>query len=131
MEKRVVANEELYRLVKRSQPDTIDMNGRATSALFKQNDGVSVDRDGGRIEESIVNTFRSRFEKRFKGLVRVGAGVCIDNSMAVIPEPQSNEYHAEIYDDFDKTPVNNINALILADNAKVIVYENNVKWTKL
>lgn len=66
----------LYRVIIRSQPDTIDNAGRPTSALFKQENGVSVDRDGERDEQDIIGAFKDRFGKRYKGLVRVGANIC-------------------------------------------------------
>lgn len=127
MEETVQRNELLYRVIKRSQPDSMDKNGRPTSALFKQDDGVSVDRDGGRNEEVIIKTFRERFDRRFKGLVKVGAKVCIDNNMAVIPETSFNVYHAEIFENEDKVPLGQLKALILADSSDVVVYEPEVK----
>ena len=129
MDKVVKRNEMLYRAVKRSQPDTINEDGSPTSALFKQDNGVSVDRDGGRTEDEIVETFESRFTTRFKGLFRVGANVCLDHSMAVIPADKANEYHAEIFDDFNRTPLSSLNALILADAAQVVTYYSSVKWS--
>lgn len=129
MDKIVTHNEILYRAVKRSQPDAISEDGSPTSALFKQDNGVSVDRDGGRVEEEIIETFKARFTTRFKGLFRVGADICIDHSMAVIPADKTNEYHAEIFDDFDKTPLSQLNALILADSAQIVTYCSNVQWT--
>ena len=100
MEETVQENELLYRMIKRSQPDSMDEKGRPTSALFKQDDGVSVDRDGERTEEVVIKAFKDRFEKRFKGLVRVGADVCLDNNMAVIPETNCqglfNHFHKEV-----------------------------------
>ena len=50
MEATVQRNEVLYRMIKRSQPDAMDEDGHPTSALFKQENGVSVDRwwAGGR-----------------------------------------------------------------------------------
>ena len=128
MEATVQRNEVLYRMIKRSQPDTMDEDGHPTSALFKQENGVSVDRDGGREEEEIIKKFKDRFDKRFKGLVRVGAEVCIDNNMAVIPETSNNIYHAEIFDNEDKAPLGNLKALILADSSEVVIYETQVKW---
>lgn len=128
MEKTVQRNELLYRMIKRSQPDSMDEKGRPTSALFKQDNGVSVDRDGSRGEEEIIQTFKKRFDKRFKGLVRVGAKICIDNNMAVIPETSSNIYHAEIFENADKDPLGQLKALILADSSEVVTYESEVKW---
>lgn len=121
----VVRSEILYRVVKRSQPDTIDEHGKPTSALFKDDSGVSVDRDGGRSEPEVVDRFKNFFGQRFKGLVRVGADVCIDNNMAVIPD---DGYHAEIFDDFQKTPLSQLKALILADSCRVVTFENNIAW---
>lgn len=54
MEETVQRNEMLYRVIKRSQPDSMDEKGRPTSALFKQDNGVSVDRDGSRNEKIII-----------------------------------------------------------------------------
>lgn len=129
MEMCIQRNELLYRVIKRSQPNTIDNNRRPTSALFKQDDGVSVDRDGGRNEKIITETFKNRFGQRFKGLVKVGAHICLDNNMAVIPETYSNEYHAEIFENEDKEPLSLLKALILADHAEIVVYDNCVNWT--
>ncbi|BDZ77062.1 hypothetical protein [Claveliimonas bilis] len=128
METVVQREEILYRVIKRSQPDTVDNNGHPTSALFKQEDGVSVDRDGERRESTIIETFKNRFEKRFKGLVKVQASVCIDNAMAVIPETKSNIYHAEIFENTNKEPLTQLKALILADSSEMVVYDSSVEW---
>ena len=128
MEETVQRNEMLYRVIKRSQPDTIDNDGRPTSALFKQENGVSVDRDGERDEQDIIGTFKDRFGKRYKGLVRVGADICIDNNMAVIPETSSNIYHAEIFENIERDPLGQLKALILADKSEVVTYEPEVDW---
>ena len=129
MEEKVQANEVLYRGIKRSQPDSMKQ-GRPTSALFKQEDSVSVDRDGGRPEDVIIHDFGRRFQKRFKGLVKVGAQVCFDHNMAVIPETEHNLYHAEIFENEDKLPLSSLNALILADNSEVVIYDQNIEWTR-
>ncbi len=128
MEATVQRKEILYRVVKRSQPDSMDENNQPTSALFKQDNGVSVDRDGDRAEGAIIETFKSRFEKRYKGLVKVKASICLDNDMAVIPETKSNIYHAEIFENAEKAPLSQLKALILADNSEVVVYESGVEW---
>ena len=128
MEEAVQRNEMLYRVIKRSQPDTMDNDGHPTSALFKQEDGVSVDRDGERDEQDIIRAFKERFGKRYKGLVRVGANICIDNNMAVIPETSSNIYHAEIFENLERDPLGQLKALILADKSEVVTYEPEVDW---
>lgn len=128
MEETVQRDELLYRVIKRSQPDSMDRNGRPTSALFKQENGVSVDRDGKRDEAEIIDKFKERFDKRFKGLVKVGADICIDNDIAVIPETSSNIYHAEIFENTDKDPIGQLKALILADKSEVVTYQAEVNW---
>lgn len=125
---KVQKTEQLYRVVKRSQPDALNAEGKPTSALFKQDDGVSVDRDGGRLETIIIDRFKKSFNARYKGLTKVVAKVCLENDMAVIPAPTENPYHAEIFENVDKEPLSQLKALILADNAEVIDYEPKVKW---
>ena len=126
MEETVQRNELLYRVIKRSQPDSMNEKGRPTSALFKQENGVSVDRDGERSEDVIIETFKERFDKRFKGLVKVGADICIENDIVVIPETSSNIYHAEIFENVNKDPLGQLKALILADQSEVVIYEPEV-----
>lgn len=125
---KVQKTEQLYRVVKRSQPDALNAEEKPTSALFKQDDGVSVDRDGGRLEVIIIDRFKKSFNTRYKGLTKVAAKVCLENDMAVIPAPTENSYHAEIFENVDKEPLSQLKALILADNAEVIDYEPKVKW---
>ncbi|MCD8022968.1 MAG: hypothetical protein LUF30_08375, partial [Lachnospiraceae bacterium] len=48
--------------------------------------------------------------------------------MAVIPSPTENIYHAEIFENEQKEPLSQLNALILADHAEVVAYESEVKW---
>ena len=54
LSKDIQGHEQLYRAVKRSRPDWLDGNNIPTSAMFKDSNGVSVDRDGGREEPEIV-----------------------------------------------------------------------------
>lgn len=131
MEKIVQKDEILYRAIKRSRPDSLDENGNPTSALFKQEDGVSVDRDGERTEMEIIGALKQNLGKRFKGAVKVGADVCIDNGMAVIPAPTENIYHAEIYENMNKEELSSLHALILADNAQIVTIEKVTPWTNL
>lgn len=134
MEASVQRNEKLYRIVKRSKPDTLDAKGHPTSALFKDDVGVSVDRDGGRTEDRVLLDFRARFEKRFKALVRIYAAVCFDNEMVVCPAPSMNNiFHAEIYDALDierQKPLSQLEALILADQSVVVAFDENIAWTR-
>lgn len=48
--------------------------------------------------------------------------------MAVIPD---HDYHAEIFDNFQKAPLSQLNALILADSCMVVTFERDVAWVKV
>ena len=123
-------NRFLNRVIKRNAFQAIDKNGNITSALFKQVNGVSVSRDGNRKEEEIVEKLKGQFGKRFKGLAKLKAKICLNNRMAVIPEVQDDKYHASIYENVNKEPLSDINALILADNSKIVCYDKNVEWVR-
>ncbi len=81
-------------------------------------------------EDEIINTFKERFGIRFKGLVKVGAKICQENDISVIPAPTENIYHAEIFENAEKAPLGQLKALILADSAEVVILDASVKWTK-
>ena len=88
----------LYRVVRESYPDAF-INGKPTAALFMDEKGTSVDRDGGRKEEDIILCFKSRFEKRndYKTSVKIGAGECRKVGTYLNPiGNKKNIYHAEI-----------------------------------
>lgn len=68
--------ETLYRVVKRSQPDTIKYNryGKpvgVSSAFFKDKKGVSVDRKMERTEEKAIDDLSKYFKERLKGLAKL------------------------------------------------------------
>ena len=54
MEDKVQKHEMLYRAIKRSKPEWLDGNGQATSYMYKDENGNSVDRDGKRSLGEIV-----------------------------------------------------------------------------
>ena len=55
-------NELLYRAVKKTDPNSF-INDRPCAALFIDKNGVSVDRDGGRDEKEIIDSFIKRFNR--------------------------------------------------------------------
>lgn len=92
-------DEVLYRNVIMNPDFWKKKNGRPSSAVFKDSNGVSVDRDGAREEAVIVERFKSRFEGNVKAVVSVNAGYCREISTHLLPSPTSdNPYHAEIHD---------------------------------
>ena len=126
----VERDESLYRVVKRSRRDCLTRAGRATAALFKDSNGVSVDRDGGRQEDEIIRFIvKESFPKRAKGVTVVSAGCCIDVKAEVAPAPsKNNPYHANIYMSEDEK-VRKIQALKIADSSKLIYFDKDMEWT--
>ena len=49
-----IINEVLFRAIKRSQPKSITRKGKVASALFKDDNGVSVDKGDGRTTEEVI-----------------------------------------------------------------------------
>ena len=115
-------SEILYRVVKKSDPDAF-INGAPTAALFMDENGVSVDRDGGRLEENIIKKLRSRFGRRddYYTAVKIGAGDCRDVDTFPIPTGNhKNKYHAEIWDSEEKRLISLLKAIKLAKLCKKV-----------
>ena len=115
-------NEMLYRVVRKSYPDSF-IDGKPTAALFIDSNGVSVDRDGGRNEEEIVNTFKNRFEKYddYGHSVKIKAGTC--RKIGTYPNPIGNKkniFHAEIHESEAEVQISLFKALQLANACKVV-----------
>lgn len=87
----------LYRAI----PDNPNMwkpeINRPSSAIFKDERGVSVDRDGGRSEQQIIDDFQNRWPDR--GIVSILTKTCREIGTEPIAKPEEdNIYHAEIFD---------------------------------
>lgn len=106
----------LYRAVRESYPDAF-VNGKPTAALFMDEKGASVDRDGGRTEETIISSFKSRFAKHndYKTSVKIGAGECRGVGVYLNPIGNGrNQYHAEIQESENELVVSLAKALQLS-----------------
>lgn len=115
-------SEVLYRMVKKSNPDSF-INGMPTAALFIDKAGVSVDRDGGRAEEEIIENFKWRFRKKDEYItaVKIGAGEC--RRVEAFPIPvgnHKNQYHAEIWNSESEQLIPLLKAMQLAQLCKEV-----------
>lgn len=109
-------SEILYRVVRESDPDGF-ISDKPTAALFMDEKGVSVDRDGERIEKEIIETFKDRFGRRndYKTAVKITAKEC--RSVEAYPNPIGNKkniYHAEIWESKDEKVISLFKAIKLA-----------------
>lgn len=118
-------SEILYRMVKKSDPDGF-VDGKPTAALFMDKKGTSVDRDGGRTEQKIIENFKWRFRKNndYKTAVKIGAGDCRSVNTYLNPiGNKKNIYHAEIWDSENEQLVSLLKAILLAEMCKEV--QNN------
>lgn len=94
-EEPVTEDEDLYKALTGIQWSS--KKNRPSSAAFK-GAGSSVDRDGDRELENIIEHLEERFDETY-GITCVSAGVCLNEAEAHVeadPLPD-NPYHAEIY----------------------------------
>lgn len=85
--------------------------------------GASVDRDGGREESEIIDSFRKRFNKRedYDKAVKIGAGTC--RTIGTYPNPignAKNKYHAEIWESENQQVISLLKAAQLAEECKTV-----------
>lgn len=125
-------SEILYRVVRESDPDGF-VDGKPTAALFMDERGASVDRDGERSEKEIIDKFKWRFRRNndYKTAVKLGAGEC--RSVNTYPNPignKTNKYHAEIWDSEDERVVSLFKALLLAQICKEVQNDGNIMATE-
>lgn len=115
--------EVLFRAVKRAYPGFFDEKGNPLPALFLNEVGISVDRDGGRKDDEVVEGFKRFFADRYRGTVKFKAEDCSKVGVYVEPDPSDgNPYHAQIYDSPNKEEITLLKAMYLT--SKVIVIEN-------
>ncbi|MBQ7168566.1 MAG: hypothetical protein IJR63_01520 [Synergistaceae bacterium] len=125
-------HERLYRAVKRSKSYWLDSQNRPTSAMFKDVNGVSVDRDGGREEPEIVRFMcEVSLPKRVKGIASLSVSECLETGADVAPAPSKvNPYHANIFLDSSDFRRYNVQALRLARASKLIFFDEAKEWTQ-
>ncbi len=120
----------LYRCVKRSQPSCIGYDGKITSALFKDPDGVSVDMKGDRTEDKAISDMRAYFNKRLKGIASLLELHVHQAHAFLYPDPKAgNPYHAELYKNEQKEELTRVQRLQLADSCKLVFWDENNKWS--
>lgn len=122
MEENFDRSEKLHRYVITNPDYWKTAEGRPSSAVFKDSNGVSVDRDGGRNDDEIITTFKNRFgQENIRAIVCVNAGYCIDIGAHLVysPEPD-NVYHSLILESPERITLKPSKAKNLAKNCSVV-----------
>lgn len=121
MDKTIKPEERLYRAV---LPSILwdDEEGRFSTALFKDKNGASVDRQGNRNEATICSDFRNKFKgKDLKGVVYVYAEFCNELPSYLVYKPlEDDDYHSEIHDSENKKLLSKSKLKKLAQNCKMV-----------
>ena len=122
-------DEDYYRVIFRSKPYWIK-NGHPTSAFFKSENGVSMDKKGQRTEDDVCDAFKLRFSKTLKGVVKL-PDEAVKKAEAYVKQAASlkNPYHVELYNDKTEAPLTILKALILADASSVLFINDKPSWT--
>lgn len=122
MDDKIEPSEKLYRMVLRKPDYWKKENGKPTSAVFKDSSGCSVDRDGQRPAQLIIDAFNSRFgSEKLKAIVCIEAAKCIEIGTYLLSCPTpDNEYHAEIHDSNSQKQIRSSKARKLAKSCNVV-----------
>ena len=116
----ILDHEALYRSVPSRPSHWVIGEGCPTSAVFKDKRGVSVDRDGGREEQAIIQSFVDR-KGAEAGLIAVTARQCRDCNTNPFSKPlDENPYHAEIHNIGSKVELSRGKAKALADRSRIV-----------
>lgn len=92
---------------------------RPSTAAFKDPNGLSVDRDGGRPECEIIEEYQSRFDLR--AIVSITAGECRQIEVYPVASPSKyNPWHAELHDSENVKLINKSKQLKLARACKLV-----------
>jgi hypothetical protein len=79
-------------------------DGKLSPAAFKDDNGLSVDRDGDRTKEKVISDFR--IIRRFQGnMVSIGAKKCRDIEIFLKPNPEYWPYHVLAQDSENVVPI--------------------------
>ena len=100
-----------------------EKENRPSSAAFKDSNGVSVDRDGGRNDEECINHLLS--DKQFKAVCRLTAGDArkCDTVVKYLPIVE-NTFHSEIHDSEVQSAVKSTSKSRKLKNCAEVVYKN-------
>ena len=116
--------EYLYRRVPLKPIFWVPNENRISSALFKDSKGVSVDRQGQRTEEDVINTFTASFELRAVVKLKVEDCRKIGTYVQYKPIPE-NLFHSEITESETEISIKSSKARKLQE-ASIVVYQSPI-----
>lgn len=120
---RIEDEETLYRVALSTMPGPFNDDGSVSPAIFMDAKGASVERDGEREEQAVMEVLKKRFrrDKKLIGAVKITAGKC--REIGTFPNPignGNNEFHAEIHDSEKVVLVSLLKAMMMAKNCRIV-----------
>lgn len=121
-------NEILYRAILRNMPNAVD-NGRLMPAVFMDKNGASVERDGKRKPQDIIQTLCQRFNQygkvdKYMGAAKISAKDCRSIPTHVAPiGNMRNIFHAEIHDSEEEVYIPMVKAMMLVERCELCMKE--------
>lgn len=117
------SDESLYRGVVKVNWDY--EKARPSSATFKDSNGISVDRDGGRTESDCINFLLAK--KKWKAIAKITVQDVLDVNAIVIYKPDipGNMFHSEIHDSTSKLTLPQSKSKKLRDVSKEVYIDNS------
>jgi hypothetical protein len=116
-------HELLYRAVPKFPKFWKNDNKSVSSALFKNCNGVSVDRDGKRTEDNICSLLQKRIANSI-AVAKLIASEARQVDVYLHPKPsKSNHFHAEIHESRNHILISNSKAKKLSNLVKLIWFK--------
>ena len=114
--------EHSFRAAKKSVPNHYNISeNRVSSALFKQSNGVSVNRCLQQGPDDCVNQLEAAFCNDLNVIVKITIEQCLSIGVYVEPDPRpDNIYHANIFNSQAKDEIKSGKAKRLASSCRVV-----------
>jgi hypothetical protein len=99
---------------------------RPTSAIFKDSQGISVDREAGRPEKECVDFLLKK--RHWKAIAKVKVQDVVEMGATVLykPEIPDNIYHSEIHDSTSKITLSGSKSAKLRDRSEIIYFDDKM-----
>lgn len=117
MDKNVIEDGEvLYRAALTTMPTSFDEDGGVLPAIFMDEKGASVERNGERDEQTVLDVLKDKFLHKIIGVVKITAGECRTcETYPIATHNSSNKYHAEVHDSPTQKEIHILKAMQLAE----------------
>ncbi len=116
----IVFSDVLFRNVSSKPQFWKPVEGKPSSAIFKDSKGVSVDRQKERDTSEVIDDIKSKFTDTY-AIITVSTDDCSNANVVVLDKPlENNPFHAEIHKSSTEIQLSSAQARRLAKACKVV-----------